>query len=61
MLKEINPELFERLRKIDGSREFFESLDKPLRKSVRINTLKASVEIVVERLFREGILEEKVP
>ncbi|MEM3761941.1 MAG: NOL1/NOP2/sun family putative RNA methylase [Archaeoglobaceae archaeon] len=61
MLREINPELFERLRKIDGSREFFESLDKPLRKSVRINTLKASVEIVVERLFREGILEEKVP
>lgn len=61
MLKEINPELFERLRKIDGSKELFEFLEKPLRKSVRINTLKASVESVVERLSRERFLEEKIP
>lgn len=61
MLKEINPELFERLKKIDSSKEFFESLETPLRKSVRINTLKAKIEVVVERLCRERFLGERVP
>ncbi|MFN3384531.1 MAG: NOL1/NOP2/sun family putative RNA methylase [Archaeoglobaceae archaeon] len=61
MLNEINAELFERLRKIDSSREFFEYLNKPLRKSVRINTLKARVEVVLERLSKGGFLEERVP
>lgn len=61
MLKEINPELFERLKKIDDSHEFFKFLEKPLRKSVRINTLKASVEVVVERLSKKGFLEERIP
>lgn len=61
MLREINPELFERLKKIDNSREFLEFLDKPLRKSVRINTLKASVESVVKRLSKQGVLGERIP
>lgn len=59
MLKELNPALFERLLKIDRSKEFFEFLEKPLRKSVRINTLKADLDYVVHRL--SGFLEEKVP
>ncbi len=61
MLNEINPELFERLKKVDSSREFFEFLDRRLRKSVRINTLKARLEVVFERLSKEGLLEERVP
>ncbi|MDK2876508.1 MAG: tRNA (cytosine49-C5)-methyltransferase [Archaeoglobaceae archaeon] len=59
MLEDLNPALFERLSKIDRSKEFFEFLEKPLRKSVRINTLKADLDYVVNRL--SGILEEKVP
>ncbi len=59
MIKELNPALFERLSKIDGSREFFDYLEKPFRKSVRINTLKADLDYVVRRL--SGILGEKVP
>lgn len=61
MLKEINRELFKRLKMIDNSKELFEFLDKPLRKSVRINTLKADVETVVKRLSKYGILGEKIP
>ncbi|MCS7144131.1 MAG: NOL1/NOP2/sun family putative RNA methylase [Archaeoglobaceae archaeon] len=59
MLKEINPELFERLLKIDRSRELFVFLEKPLRKSVRINTLKADLDFVLNRL--SGIVEERIP
>ncbi len=59
MLKEINPALFERLSKIDSSEHFFEFLEKPLRKSLRINTLKADLEFVLERL--SDIVEERIP
>jgi len=59
MLKEINPALFDRLSKIDGSREFFEFLEKPLKKSLRINTLKAELEFVLGRL--SDIIEGRVP
>ncbi|MCX8172836.1 MAG: NOL1/NOP2/sun family putative RNA methylase [Archaeoglobaceae archaeon] len=58
MLKEINPFLFQRLLKIDSSKEFFEFLEKPLRKSVRVNTLKADVDFVVKRL--SSIIEDRV-
>lgn len=59
MLKEINPELYERLLKIDGSKDFFEFLERPLKKSLRINTLKADVDFVINRLL--NIIEAKVP
>ncbi|MDI9610511.1 MAG: NOL1/NOP2/sun family putative RNA methylase [Archaeoglobales archaeon] len=58
MIEDLNPPLFERLSQIDGSKDFFEFLEKPLRKSVRINTLKANLEFVLKRL--SGVLEEKV-
>jgi NOL1/NOP2/sun family putative RNA methylase len=58
MLKEINPELYERLKLIDPSEEIFDFLERPLRKSVRINTLKARTEYVIGRL---KILEDRVP
>jgi NOL1/NOP2/sun family putative RNA methylase len=58
MLKEINPELYERLKLIDPSEEIFDFLEKPLRKSVRINTLKARTEYVIGRL---KILEDRIP
>lgn len=38
------------MKKIDGSKEFFEYLKKPLRPSVRVNTLKCEIEYVLERL-----------
>ncbi|MCS7129809.1 MAG: NOL1/NOP2/sun family putative RNA methylase [Archaeoglobaceae archaeon] len=59
MIKNLNPALFERLLKIDPSPNFLEFLEKPLRKSVRINTLKANLDFVVNRL--SAILEERVP
>lgn len=59
MLRELNPALFERLKKIDNSQEFFEFFDKPLRKSVRINTLKATKDFVLKRL--SSLFEEKIP
>ncbi|MEM0302518.1 MAG: NOL1/NOP2/sun family putative RNA methylase [Archaeoglobaceae archaeon] len=59
MLREINPVLFERLSRIDGSKEFFEYLEKPLRKSLRINTLKADLDFVLNRL--SDLIEEKIP
>ncbi|MCS7143649.1 MAG: NOL1/NOP2/sun family putative RNA methylase [Archaeoglobaceae archaeon] len=58
MLKEINPALYDRLKKIDCSDEFFHFLDRKLRKSVRINTLKARIDYVLERL---RILDERIP
>ncbi|MEM4473197.1 MAG: NOL1/NOP2/sun family putative RNA methylase [Archaeoglobaceae archaeon] len=58
MLRNINPELYERLKKIDRSEEIFQYFDKPLRKSVRINTLKASIDSVIKRL---DIIDEGIP
>lgn len=58
MLKEINPELYERLKLIDGSEEIFEFFERPLRKSIRINTLKARLDYAVKRL---KIIEERIP
>ncbi|MET1125016.1 MAG: NOL1/NOP2/sun family putative RNA methylase [Archaeoglobaceae archaeon] len=50
LIEELNPKLYERLRLIDDSDEFFEYLAKPVKPSIRVNTLKASVEYVAERL-----------
>ncbi|MCS7122315.1 MAG: NOL1/NOP2/sun family putative RNA methylase [Archaeoglobaceae archaeon] len=58
-LIEINKKLYERLKKIDDSKEFFEYLMKPLRPSVRINTLKCDLKYALERL--ENYIVEKVP
>ncbi|MDI3497531.1 NOL1/NOP2/sun family putative RNA methylase [Archaeoglobus sp.] len=55
----INPELYERLLKIDGSDEFFRYMVKPLRVSVRVNTLKAEVDEVVENL--KELITGRVP
>jgi NOL1/NOP2/sun family putative RNA methylase len=53
-------EFRERLCRIDSSPEFFEYLTKPLRKSIRVNTLKIEVKEVVERLSEYYRLE-KIP
>jgi NOL1/NOP2/sun family putative RNA methylase len=58
-IRKINPELYDRLEKIDSSDEFFEYMVKPLRTSIRVNTLKAKVEYVMERLSE--ILTSQVP
>ena len=55
----INPELYERLEKIDGSDEFYRYMVKPIRISVRVNTLKAEIDDVVERL--QNLILGKVP
>jgi len=50
IIKNINRKLYANLTKIDDSDEFFEFLTKPLRISVRVNTLKSDVDYVVSRL-----------
>ncbi|RLI84994.1 MAG: tRNA methyltransferase, partial [Archaeoglobales archaeon] len=51
---------FERYGKIDGSREFWEFMSKPLRPSFRVNTLKSSVEDVIGSLS-DRFEVERVP
>uniref|UniRef100_A0A7C2NS30 NOL1/NOP2/sun family putative RNA methylase n=1 Tax=Archaeoglobus fulgidus TaxID=2234 RepID=A0A7C2NS30_ARCFL len=58
-LRAINPELYERLLKIDGSDDFFRYMVKPLKISIRVNTLKAEIEEVRENLSE--IITGKVP
>jgi NOL1/NOP2/sun family putative RNA methylase len=58
-LRQINPDLYERLVKIDDSDDFFTYTVRPLRNSVRVNTIKAEVEYVVERL--SDVIIGKVP
>lgn len=55
----INPELYERLEKIDGSDEFYRYMVKPIRISIRVNTLKAEIDDVVERL--QNLILGRVP
>ncbi|MEM4529640.1 MAG: NOL1/NOP2/sun family putative RNA methylase [Candidatus Methanomethylicaceae archaeon] len=50
LIEELNSQLYERLRKIDDSDEFFEYLTMPLRPSIRINTLKVNLEYALKRL-----------
>ncbi len=59
IIANLNRSLYERLKKIDGSKEFFEYLSKPLRPSIRVNTLKAPLDYVLNRL--SDIIVGKVP
>ncbi len=59
LIASLNPRLYERLKLIDDSDEFFEYLAKPVKPSVRVNTLKASVEVVVENLSE--FIVDRVP
>ncbi len=50
MVKELNPAFYERYSRIDDSDEFWEFMLRPLKQSIRINSLKAEVEYVRKRL-----------
>ncbi|NJE10367.1 tRNA (cytosine(49)-C(5))-methyltransferase [Thermococcus sp. MAR1] len=56
-IKETNPAFYERYSMLEDTDEFWEFLVKPLRQSIRVNTLKAPLEVVVERLKEEFELE----
>lgn len=55
---ELNPQLRARLEQIDPSPQFIEYLNKPSRKSIRVNTLKLGLREVVEELSRKYKLEQ---
>jgi NOL1/NOP2/sun family putative RNA methylase len=57
VIKETNPAFYERYSQLDDSDEFWEFLIRPLRQSIRVNTLKAPLKVVVERLKEEFELE----
>ncbi len=52
LLAKMNPRFYERHLEIDDSDAFFEYMVKPIRPSIRINTLKCEIEQVVENLAR---------
>ncbi len=56
----INQRFVERYEKIDDSKEFWEYMAKPLRFSFRVNTLKASIDDVIESLSDRFEIE-KIP
>jgi len=56
--QQINPKFVERYRQIDDSDEFYIYTAKPLRTSIRVNTLKAEVDDVVENLTKRYKLEQ---
>ncbi|WP_456367088.1 tRNA (cytosine(49)-C(5))-methyltransferase [Thermococcus sp.] len=56
-IREVNPAFYERYSKLQDTDEFWEFLIKPLRQSIRVNTLKAPLNVVVERLKEEFELE----
>ncbi len=58
-LRTLNPGLYERLEKIDGSDEFYRAMIMPVRTSIRVNTLKAKVEDVENRL--KDLITGRVP
>ncbi|NOY11928.1 MAG: NOL1/NOP2/sun family putative RNA methylase, partial [Archaeoglobi archaeon] len=57
-LRDMNRAFFDKYSEIDDSREFLEFMAKPLRQSFRVNTLKAEVGEVVERLSSQFELEQ---
>ncbi len=61
VVKEANPAFYERYSKLEDSDEFWEFLIRPLRQSIRVNTLKAPLEVIVERLKEEFELEPIPP
>ena len=56
-IREVNPAFYERYSKLEDTDEFWEFIVKPLRQSIRVNTLKAPLGVVVERLREEFELE----
>jgi len=45
----------------EGTLKFIEACEQPIRTSIRINTLKASVDSVIHRLHDKGFTYEKIP
>ncbi len=58
VLREINRKFVERYERIDPSDEFFIYTARRLRQSIRVNTLKAELELAVENLSRRFELEQ---
>ncbi|WP_297068163.1 tRNA (cytosine(49)-C(5))-methyltransferase [Thermococcus sp.] len=58
IVREANRRFYERYSKLEDTNEFWEFLIKPLRQSIRINTLKVPFEVVVERLSEDYELEQ---
>jgi NOL1/NOP2/sun family putative RNA methylase len=56
--RQINLQFMNRFQQVDSSDEFYIHLAKPLRTSIRVNTLKAEVNEVVENLSRYYNLEQ---
>ncbi len=56
-IREVNPQFYERYSRIDDSNEFWEFMLRPLRQSIRINTLKGELEYIKERLEERFELE----
>lgn len=56
--QQVNPKFVERYKQIDDSDEFYIYTAKPLRTSIRVNTLKAEVDDVVENLTKRYKLEQ---
>ncbi|AEK72163.1 tRNA/rRNA cytosine-C5-methylase [Thermococcus sp. 4557] len=56
-VKETNPAFYERYSMLEDTDEFWEFIIRPLRQSIRVNTLKAPLDVVVERLEEEFELE----
>ncbi len=57
-IRKINPKFVEHYEEIDGTNEFYEYLNKPIRISIRINTLKVDLESFKNRLSKKYNLEE---
>ncbi len=57
-IRQINPKFVEHYEEIDNSREFFEYLNKPIRISIRINTLKVDLHKFKEYLEEKYTLEQ---
>ncbi|ASA77543.1 tRNA (cytosine(49)-C(5))-methyltransferase [Thermococcus sp. 5-4] len=56
-IRETNPAFYERYSMLEDTDEFWEFIIRPLRQSIRVNTLKAPLEVVVERLREEFELQ----
>ncbi|NJE61359.1 tRNA (cytosine(49)-C(5))-methyltransferase [Thermococcus sp. 21S7] len=56
-IRETNPGFYERYSMLEDTDEFWEFIIRPLRQSIRVNTLKAPLDVVVERLEEEFELE----
>jgi len=58
VIRETNLAFYTRYSKLEDTDEFWEFLIRPLRQSIRVNTLKAPLEVVIERLKAEFELEQ---